>query len=144
MRVIVEKLMQWWPRATLSTTNPTWLNLGLNPGRRGGKYHLHFLILYPVLNVSLRGLNSTAWERSEEETFSRFRPPKIYFSLLPHSFSSLSSLYYPLLLFVIGTVTVLWVSIHEIDCLQKQGNIDLFVLKRSVFFSVKQILFFFS
>jgi hypothetical protein len=23
--------------ATLSTTNPTWLDLGLNPGRRGGK-----------------------------------------------------------------------------------------------------------
>jgi hypothetical protein len=26
-----------WPSATLSTTNPTWLGPGLNPGRRGGK-----------------------------------------------------------------------------------------------------------
>jgi hypothetical protein len=25
------------PSATLSTTNPTWLNPGWNPGRRGGK-----------------------------------------------------------------------------------------------------------
>jgi hypothetical protein len=25
------------PSATLSTTNPTWLDPGLNPGRRGGK-----------------------------------------------------------------------------------------------------------
>jgi hypothetical protein len=48
--VIVEKLVQWrsvWesemysektcPSATLSTTNLTWLDRALNPGRRGGK-----------------------------------------------------------------------------------------------------------
>jgi hypothetical protein len=28
------------PSATLSTTNPTWLDPGLNPGRRGGKLEL--------------------------------------------------------------------------------------------------------
>jgi hypothetical protein len=49
MVVIVEKLMEWiagetevlgkktCPSATLSTTNPTWLDPGSNPGRRGGK-----------------------------------------------------------------------------------------------------------
>jgi hypothetical protein len=48
--VIVEKLVEWrlagWnrstqrqtcPSATLSITNPTWLDPGLNPGRRGKK-----------------------------------------------------------------------------------------------------------
>jgi hypothetical protein len=47
--VIVEKLVVWrlagetevlgenLPSATLSTINPTWLDPGLNPGRRGGK-----------------------------------------------------------------------------------------------------------
>jgi hypothetical protein len=48
--VIVEKLVEWRltgetevlgenlpHRHTLSTTNPTWLDPGLNPGRRGGK-----------------------------------------------------------------------------------------------------------
>jgi hypothetical protein len=47
--VIVEKLVEWrlagetdileenMPRATLSTTNFTWLDPSLNPGRRGGK-----------------------------------------------------------------------------------------------------------
>jgi hypothetical protein len=46
---IVEKLVEWrlagepkysektYPSTTLSTTNPTWLDPGLNPGRRGGK-----------------------------------------------------------------------------------------------------------
>jgi hypothetical protein len=45
----VEKQMEWrlageaevlgetCPSATLSTTNPTWLDPGFNPGRRGGK-----------------------------------------------------------------------------------------------------------
>jgi hypothetical protein len=49
VKVIVEKLVEWrlagetevlgenLPQATLSTTNPTWLEPGLNPGRRGGK-----------------------------------------------------------------------------------------------------------
>jgi hypothetical protein len=31
--VLIENL----PSATLSTTNPTWPDLGSNPGRRGGK-----------------------------------------------------------------------------------------------------------
>jgi hypothetical protein len=45
--VIVEKLVEWrlagagaeetWPSASLSNTNPTWLDPGLNPGRRVGK-----------------------------------------------------------------------------------------------------------
>jgi hypothetical protein len=41
--VIVEKLVEWrltgetCPSATLSTTNPTWQDPGLNPGCRGGK-----------------------------------------------------------------------------------------------------------
>jgi hypothetical protein len=47
--VIVEKFVQWslagetkvlgenLPQPTLSTTNPTWLDPSLNPGRRGGK-----------------------------------------------------------------------------------------------------------
>jgi hypothetical protein len=34
-----------FPRATLSTTNPTWLDPGLNPGRRGGKSATIFLLL---------------------------------------------------------------------------------------------------
>jgi hypothetical protein len=32
-----EVLEETCDRATLSTTNPTWLDPGLNPGRRGGK-----------------------------------------------------------------------------------------------------------
>jgi hypothetical protein len=47
--MIVKKLVEWrlvgetevlgenLPSASLSTTNPTWLDPGLNPGRRGGK-----------------------------------------------------------------------------------------------------------
>jgi hypothetical protein len=47
--VIVEKLMKWrlagenevlgeyLPSATSSTTNPTWVDPGSNPGRRGEK-----------------------------------------------------------------------------------------------------------
>jgi hypothetical protein len=47
--VIVEKFVEWrlagetevlgekLPQRHLSTTNPTWLDPGLNPGRRGGK-----------------------------------------------------------------------------------------------------------
>jgi hypothetical protein len=47
--VIVDKLVEWrlagkpkysektYPSDTLSTTNPIWLDLGMNPGRRGGK-----------------------------------------------------------------------------------------------------------
>jgi hypothetical protein len=49
MMVIVEQSVEWrlagetevlgenLPSATLSTTNPTWPDPGLNPGRRGGK-----------------------------------------------------------------------------------------------------------
>jgi hypothetical protein len=49
MMVIVEQLVEWRlsgePKylektchsATLSTTNPTWPDMGSNPGRRGGK-----------------------------------------------------------------------------------------------------------
>jgi hypothetical protein len=43
-----------WPSATLSTTNPTWPDLGSNPGSRGGKpatnrlsYGTDFLSLHP-------------------------------------------------------------------------------------------------
>jgi hypothetical protein len=32
-----EVLGEYLPRATLSTTNPTWLDLGLNPSSRYGK-----------------------------------------------------------------------------------------------------------
>jgi hypothetical protein len=43
MVVIVEQSVEWefagetCPRATLSTTNPTWPDLGSSPGGRGGK-----------------------------------------------------------------------------------------------------------
>jgi hypothetical protein len=33
----MENLVEWMAGETLSTTNPTWPDPGLNPGRRGGK-----------------------------------------------------------------------------------------------------------
>jgi hypothetical protein len=49
MMMIMEQLVEWGlagetevlgenlPQSTLSTANPTWPDLGSNPGRRGGK-----------------------------------------------------------------------------------------------------------
>jgi hypothetical protein len=40
------------PSATLSTTNPTWTDLGSNPGLRGGR--INFLYILLIYNTVLK------------------------------------------------------------------------------------------
>jgi hypothetical protein len=56
---LVEKLKYWektCPSATLFTTNPTWSDLGSNPGRRGGK---------PVANRLSCGTANSSYKESK-------------------------------------------------------------------------------
>jgi hypothetical protein len=55
------------PSAILSTTNPTWRGLGLNPGRRGGKPATNRLSYGAVVHVSI-----TTFPSSPGSVFSSF------------------------------------------------------------------------
>jgi hypothetical protein len=61
--MMMENLVEWWlagetevlgenlPRATLSTTNPTWPDPGSNLGRRGGKPATNRLSYGAAMNI---------------------------------------------------------------------------------------------
>jgi hypothetical protein len=69
------------PSATLSTTNPTWPDPGLNPGRHGGKPATNRLsygaaLLYNILSNERMGLSFTIAAGPRQRIHSRARVPR--------------------------------------------------------------------
>jgi hypothetical protein len=80
------------PSATLSITNPTWLDPGLNPGRRGGKPATNRLsngaasIGHMLLGLSIPGdVSSTAKSVNDDNASVKIIDCYLFWSIIPAS-----------------------------------------------------------
>jgi hypothetical protein len=75
----IEVLERTRPSATLSTTNPTWLDMGSNPGHRGGKQAINRLsCVTPVIYIEEKNISIQSWREKLNTTF-------MFNKLIPHA-----------------------------------------------------------